>query len=167
MLRTTLVMLLTAIGVFAQDQKPPAPFVSPSARLMSAKTAYMSNGGGSEIPYNVIEEGMQGWGRFTLADSPQKADIIVEVTAPEEDNGVSVSTSSDSGGHSSSRSSRDLTVAIIKLIVYDAKTHLPLWSSNERPKNAFKERAREDNLVQASEKLLSRFRDRLEPPPAK
>lgn len=166
MSRLAVVALLLSTFCLAQDQKSATTPVSPSARLSAAKTAYLHNGGGSEIPFNVIEAGVEGWGRFTLVDSPQKADVIIEVVAPEDDSGVSVSSSTDASGHATSRSSRDLTVSIIKLTVYDAKTHLPLWAANERPKGAFKERAREDNLVQAAEKLVSRFRDRLEPPPA-
>ena len=158
----TVIVLLFAAFSFAQDQKPAATPISPSARLAAAKTAYLRNGGGSEIPYNVIESGVEGWGRFTLVDSPQQADVIIEVQAPEEETGTSVSSSD---GHSAS-ASHDTSVAIIKLTVYDAKTHLPLWTVVERPKGGFKEKTRNDNLVKAAEKLVSEFRDRLEPPPA-
>src|ERR1700675_64167 len=96
------ILLLLATVSFAQDQKPAQTPVSPSARLVAAKTAYMRNGGGSEIPFNVIESGIEGWGRFALVDSPQKADVIIEVVAPEDDNGVSVSSSVDGSGKSTS-----------------------------------------------------------------
>jgi hypothetical protein len=167
-----LALLLATRIAFAQtqneaiEQKDAKPYVTASARLMGAKTAYVKDGGGSEIPFNVIESGLEGWGRFTLVDSPQQADIIIEVESPEEDTGTSVSSSTDAGGHSSTTSSRDITVAIIKVIVYDARTHLPLWTANERPKGGFKEKTRDDNLVKSAELLVSRFRDRLEPPPA-
>ena len=167
MSRITIVLVLLAGAlVFAQEQKPAATPISPSARLAAAKTAFLKNGGGSEIPYNVIESGMEGWGRFTLVDSPQEADVIIEVQAPEEESGATVSSSTDAGGHSSTTSSRDLNVAVIRLTVYDAKTHLPLWGASERPKGGFKEKTRNDNLVKAAERLVSAFRDRLEPPPA-
>ena len=165
MTRFAIVLLVASLGAFGQEQKAGAPPVSPTARLAAAKTAYLRNGGGSEIPYNVIESGIEGWGRFQLVDSAENADVIIEVVAPEDDTGVSVSSSTDASGHTSSRSSRELSVAIIKLTVYDAKTHLPLWTGNERPKGAFKEKAREDNLVQAAQRLVSKFRDRLEPIP--
>ena len=162
MSRVATVVLLFAALSFAQDQKPPATPISPSARLAAAKTAYVTNGGGSEIPYNVIESGMEGWGHFVLVNTPQQADVIIEVQAPEEESGTGVSSSN---GHSASVS-HDTSVAIIKLTVYDARTHLPLWSAIERPKGGFKEKTRDDNLVKAAENLVSRFRDRMEPPPA-
>jgi hypothetical protein len=149
--------------LFAQETAPPP--ISPSARLAAAKTAYLKDGGGSDIPFNVIESGLEGWGRFTLVDSPRQADVIIEVESPEEDTGATVCSSTDDRGHSSTTSSRDVSVSIIKLIVYDAHTHLPLWTANERPKGGFKEKTRDDNLVKSAERLVSRFRDRLEPPP--
>jgi hypothetical protein len=152
------------LGQVQPDQKPTP--ISPSARLAAAKRAYVKNAGGSDIPFNVIESGIEGWGRFTLVDSPRDADVIIEVESPEEDSGATVSSSTDTRGHSSTTSSRDITVSIIKLTVYDAHTHLPLWTANERPKGGFKEKTRDDNLVKSAERLLSRFRDRLEPPPA-
>jgi hypothetical protein len=133
---------------------------------MAAKTAFVKNTeGGSDIPYNVIEGALEGWARLMLVDSPEKADIVIEISAPQDSLGTSVSTTTDHGGKTTSRSSRDLNVEIIKMAVYDAHTHLMLWSANEKPKGAFKDKAREDNLVAASQRLLAKFRDRLEPLP--
>ena len=163
-----LFLLCIAGFAFAQEQKAPAlPPISPSARLAAAKTAFMKNGGGSDVPFDVIQGGVEGWGRFTLVDSPKNADVVIELQAPEDDNGVSVSSSTGAGGKSSSKTSRDVSVSMIKLLVYDAHTHAMLWTATEHPKGAFKDKARMDNLVEASEKLLSQFRDRLEPLPAK
>ncbi|MGZ4788765.1 MAG: hypothetical protein ACXVZX_09610 [Terriglobales bacterium] len=154
-------LLLTSI-CFGQEPKPTPTFISPSARLAAAKTAYVKNVGESEVPYNVIEGGLEGWPHFMLVGSPDKADVVIEIATVEDETGVNVS--SDSGGKKS-RVTHDLNVTLIKLTVYDAKTHLPLWTASERPKGAFKDKNREDNLVQASEKLLAKFRDRMEPAP--
>ena len=54
----------------APEQKNPA-YLSPSARLAAAKTVFMKNNGGSEVPFNVISGGMEGWARFILVDSPE------------------------------------------------------------------------------------------------
>ena len=126
----------------------------------------MKNAGGSEIPFNVIEGGIEGWGRYTLADSPEKADLIVEVTAPSEESGVSVTskTTTETGrAQQSTTSSRELGTGPIKLVVYDARNHVPLWSASENPKGAFKQKNREDNLVEAAQKLVHQLRERVEP----
>jgi hypothetical protein len=159
--------LILSSSLVAQETKAAHPPVSPNARLMAAKTAYVKNGGGSDIPYNVIEGGMEGWPRLLLVDSPEKADIVVEITSTEDNTDVSVTSSTDAGGHTATKASRELSVGSIKMLVYDPRTHLPLWTSTEKPKGAFKDRNRQDNIVESAEKLLARFRERMEPLPSK
>jgi hypothetical protein len=171
LLLATLVMAIVAAGVMpaqekeTPEQKKPA-FVPPGARLAAAKSALVKHAGGSEIPYNVIMSGLEGWGRFTLVDSPSKADIIVEVTSPQEDGGVSVSSKTRSGVtgrmEESTTTSRNLSSGPIKLVVYDAKTHVALWTASEQAKSALRQKTREDNLVEAAAKLVTKFRERVE-----
>lgn len=169
-------LLLACSFVVAQEQKTASaqeqgkpPALTPSAKLAAARTAYLKRVGGNEIAYNVIETSMEGWGRFLLADSPEKADIIIDVSGPSEDGDVSVSSRTRTNGVSgrpeqSTTTSRDLSNAPVKLVVFDAKTKMLLWSGTENPKGGFKQKTRDDNLVQAANKLFTRFHDRVEPP---
>jgi hypothetical protein len=158
----------------AQQSTPetkPAPTTPPAAthdRLASAKNIFLKNAGGSEIPYNVINSGFEGWGRYVLVDTAEKADIIMEISAPPEDSGsrVSVKTSAETGqqekGYSSSK---EISSEPIKVTVYDAKSKRPLWTATDKPKFAMKQKARENNLVEAAQRLFSKFHDRIEPAP--
>lgn len=158
-----LIVLLSAVASFAQEQKPATPPLSPTARLTAAKTAYIKNGGGpSDVPYDIISSGIDGWARFELVDSPEKADVVIEITTTQDLNGINAASNDDSG-QINKKTNHTLDVDTIKLRVYDPRTHLPLWASEERPKGGFKDRTREDNLVKASETLLSRLHERLEP----
>lgn len=170
---------LLACGVIAagqaqkaepQPEQRPAPRpVNPSARLTAAKTAFVRNAEGSDIPYNVIISAMESWGRFALVESREKADIVVEVSAPgTSGSGVSVSGNVSRTGptgrpEQSSGTSREISNAAIRIIVYDARSRIALWSASEQPKFAMKQKAKEDNLVQASQRLFNKFRDRVEP----
>ena len=167
----TLVIAILATGAApVQEKQPPEQkkpaFVPPSARLAAAKSTLVKNAGGSEIPYNVIMSGLEGWGRFTLVDSASEADIVVEVSSPEEEGGVSVRSRTRSGAtgrmEESTSTSRNLSSGAIKLVVYDARTHLALWTASEQPKSALRQKQREDNLVQAAARLVTKFRERLE-----
>ncbi len=165
-----LAAVLVAMSIIAVGQETKKPVaITASARLAAAKTAFVKNGGGSDIPYDAVLSGMEGWGRFMLVDSPQKADIIVEVTSPsEEGGGVSVSSSTSTGSgrrEEKTTTTRQLSGNTVKLVVYDARNKGPLWSASEQAKSAFRQKAREDNLLQAGQRLVSKFRDRLEPPP--
>jgi hypothetical protein len=159
-----------------QQQQPPekekkaAPQpLTPAARLAAAKTAFIKKTGGQDtIPYDVISETLRGWGRFTLVDAPEKADIIVEVFTTE-DHPTSVSTtmrpSRRTGGmEPSTSSSKDLTVTQIKVTVYDAKSKMGLWAGTEHPKGALKRVDRENNEVEAAQHLVEKFHDTVEPP---
>jgi len=114
---------------------------------------------------------MQGWERYEIVNSPEKADLIMEVAAPSGSSGgvtVSSSTRNDQYGRpqDSVSSSRDLSsgVGTVRLVVYDARSKVPLWSAKEEAKGAMRQKGREDNLVNAAENLFAKFHDRIEPP---
>lgn len=162
-----LVVLLPIVS--AQDQpSSTAKPLSPIARLTSAKTAYLKNAGGSDVPFNVISESIEGWGRYQMANAPEKSDIIIEVTSPSTGNGVSVTSTTSTDQRTglpsdSTTTTHELSVARITLIVYDAKSKMALWSASEQPKGAMREKARKDNIVAAAQRLVTKFREHVEP----
>jgi hypothetical protein len=164
-------VLLSVFGVLAQDAAKANLPLNPFTRLTAAKTVYLKNSGGSEIPFNVIETSMEGWGRYQVVNSADKADLIVEVTSPTENSGgVSVSSSTKTGAsgkpEQSTSSSHEISPAggPVKIVVYDARSKAALWSAMEQAKSAMHQKTREDNLVQAAEKVFTKFHDRIEPP---
>lgn len=165
-------ILISFIAALAQEAPKPTPPLNPFTRLTAAKTVFIKNGGGGEIPFNVIESSMEGWGRYQIVRSADQADLILEVTSPTENSGgVSVSSSTKtgiSGRPEESRStSRELSPSggPVKIVVYDAHSKAALWSGMEQAKSAMRQKQREDNLVQAAEKVFTKFHDRIEPPP--
>jgi len=169
-----LVVVLLISGILLAQEKPKAPpeqknpaYVSPSARLAAAKAIFMKNNGGSEIPFNVISGGMEGWGRFFLVDSPEQADIVIEVTSPDDDHSSQNTSKTKLGAKGrmeDSASSRTANEGPIKMVVSDARTHLTLWAASENPKGGFRQRARDEHLVEAAQRLITKFRERIEPP---
>ncbi len=173
-----LAILLCAVCAFSQEAAKPAqevtkptPPMSPFLRLTSAKSIFIKSSGSSDIPYSVISSSMEGWGRYEIAKSPEKADLIMEINAPSGSGGgvtVSSSTKNEQYGRpqDSVTSSRDLSSGggTIRLVIYDARSKAALWSASEEAKGAMRQKGREDNLVNASEKLFTKFHDRIEPP---
>jgi len=146
-------------------QKKPM-FETPAMRLAAAKSVIVVRTRGSAIPADVIRETIEGWGRFTSADAPGKADLIIEV-ASNGDSGVQVSSSSkvsaETGKEETSTSSRrDISPTEVRMTVIDARNKRVLWTAAEGVKFAMKEKGKENNLVEAAEKLASKFHDRLE-----
>jgi hypothetical protein len=136
-------------------------------RLAAAKSILLLRTRGSAIPVDVIRTTIEGWGRFTFVASADKADLIIEV-ASNGDSGVQVSSSSQvspqTGQEEKSTSSRkDISPTDVRMTVVDARNKRVLWNATENVKFAMKEKAKENNLVEAAERLASKFHDRLEP----
>ena len=172
-MKSVLAVLLAVCGgsvcAQQQEQKKNPVIPTPASRLAEARNAQVvRTRGGSDIPYDVIKSTVDGWMRFTLVDTPDKADIIVEVVTTG-DSSVQVSSSSgvsrESGRPEQSSSSRkDLSPEEITMTVFDAKNKRVLWRATERVKSAMKQKTKENNIVEAAERLASKFHDRLEPP---
>ncbi|HEY6308799.1 MAG TPA: hypothetical protein VI488_20350 [Candidatus Angelobacter sp.] len=161
-----------AAGAFSQQpEKKPVPETS-SARLANAKNVMVTLAHGNHIPYETIKSTLDGWGRFTLVETAEKADLVVTVATTGGDNSVQVATSSGpsslaSRPEQSTSSSREFSSADITMTVYDAKNKRVLFLATETAKSALKQTTRENNLVEAAERLAVKFHDRLEPPPPK
>src|SRR5215831_15406375 len=175
---TLFVLLVTAFAAaIQQEQKPEqkeqeektaSPPMSTSARLAAAKSSFLKKTGGDNIAYDVVSSTLEGWGRFTLVNAPEKADIVIEIFSSEEPQ-TSVSSSTGISRQTgrmeqSSHSSRQITIAEIKLTVYDTRSNVPFWSGIEHPKSAMKKKDRENNEVEAAQRLMTKFHDQIEPP---
>jgi hypothetical protein len=154
----------------AEAQKPET--LSPAARLAAARSVYIKRTGGSDIPYTVISEDIQGWGHFVLVNNPEKADLVLEVESPEDTSGLTVGSSTKSitpSGEPDRSSSTWLTKQSasgdVKLSVRDSKSRNVLWRATEQAKSGLKRTSRENSLVEAAERLFVKFHDRIEPPP--
>jgi hypothetical protein len=168
---TMVLMVAMAGGVQSRGQQPSGkkPLMeTPSMRLAAGRNVFMVRTHGNHIPFDVIRSTMEGWGRFTFVETPEKADLIIEI-ASSGDSGVQVSSSSNVSpetGHEekSSTTRKDITPTDVKMTVIDARNKRGLWAATESVKFAMKEKAKENNLVEAAERLASKFHDRLEPP---
>ncbi|MGZ4811681.1 MAG: hypothetical protein ACXVZI_02850 [Terriglobales bacterium] len=163
--------VLIPLALFAQEtpskeQKNPA-YVSPSVRLASAKTVFFKQSGGSDVPFNVISGGLEGWGRFVVVDSAEQADIVIDIKSPDDDHTSKSSSSPKTrvGGAVPESAPTNSYDGPIRMVVSDARTHLTLWTASEQPRGGFRQKARDEHLVEAAQHLLTKFRERLEPPP--
>lgn len=172
---TLIVLLTVAFASSAQQQqkseekKADAQQVSPLVRLAAAKTAFLKRAGsGSAIAYDAITDTLEGWGHFTLVNTPEKADVIIEIFSSEDNDigaATTIRTSPQNGRpERSTTTSRQYAAPEIRLTVYDAKTNFPLWRAIEHPKYALKKKDIENHAVEAAQHLVTKLHDQLEPP---
>lgn len=152
-------------------QQSPAPSPLPAniaTKLGFGKSAYIKNGHGGEIAYEAISSDIEGWGRFVLVNSPDKADFVVEVNSYQSGEVRNTSHTdygtSDGKPQSAAGATKDFSGSSVSMRIYEPKSDRELWSGTEKVKSAFKKKAEEDNMVEASEKLFRRFHDQVEPP---
>ena len=159
-----IVIVAFALPLLAQNQPPTEPkkTVSTLARLQAAKTVFLKNDSVTDIPFNVIQAGMEAWPRYEIVDSPNKADIILEVRAPED---TTANANKDENSKSSKKetSKENAVLQFIRLTVMDSKTNAMLFMDTQRPKNSWKEKARTDNEIECAQKLFTSFKERVEP----
>src|SRR6185437_16269236 len=119
-----LVLFLSGFSARAQQPAEKKPLIeTPSMRLAAAKNVFITRTHGSRIPLDVIKSTMEGWERFTFVETPDKADLIIEISSTG-DSGVQVSSSSkvspETGQEEKSNSTRkDISPTDIKMMVFD------------------------------------------------
>jgi predicted Zn-dependent protease len=142
--------------------------MTPEARLAAARNVLVVRTRGNDIPYDVIRTTIEGWGRYALVSSQEKADLVIEVATSGGGGEVRVTSSNSASAQTgrpeqSTSTSKDISSSDVTLTVLDAQNKRVLWHAKETAKYAVKEKARENNLVEAAEKLAQKFHDRIEP----
>lgn len=154
------------------SQPKPTQSVSATTRLLNAKTVFLKNVSGSDTPFDIISNAMIAWPRYTVVDALDKADLLIEVSSPEDPNKKKDDSSGTKvSGSSSGRDPRTpptpsytYSSTDVKLLVRDAHTRAVLWGGTEPAKEAFRDSKTEQNLIAAAQKLFHKFQDRIEPP---
>jgi len=124
------------------------------------------------MAFDIVNNAVIGWPRYVVVDSPEKADLLIEVSSPEapkkdkdKDGGTTVSGGSDGRDPRAFQvPTTTYTSTDVKLIVRDAHTRAVLWAATEPAKEAFRQAKTDQNLIDATQKLVRKFHDRIEPP---
>ena len=174
-----LALVAAPLALVAQQQeaqqdagKPLA--VTPGVRLAAAKKVFLKNGGGSDTPFDVISMSFSEWARFTVVDDPAKADLLVEITSPDDGRkkdkekeggmgGFSAKAQGKSIGGGQSEETPTSTRSDVLMAVRDAKTKAVLWSGTEKPTSTEKGMSKDEKFAAAGTRLMSRFREKVEP----
>ncbi len=143
---------------FSLAQQPTATGPVPPA-ILNAKTIFISNAGSDsglfpqpfsgdpDRAYSQFYAGLKAHGKYELVSDPSQADLVLELqlTAPNgPSEGSKVNGASD-------------PVPMLRLVVYDRKTHFVLWALTESIEIAFLQKTHDRNFDLAVAALLDDF----------
>lgn len=151
--------LFFAIAAFAQS---PAGFTPPGPippALAAARTIFVSNAGAdsglfpepfsgdANRPYSELYARLNAARAFTLVSDPSSADLVLEIqlTAPA------------GPSHGSKQLGASDPVPMLRLVVYDRKTHYILWTETQSIEVALLQKTHDRNFDQALDALVTRF----------
>jgi hypothetical protein len=170
-LATAMLLLALSISGFAQHDKKAIEHAPLPADILNAKSVFLVNLGGSdpkikddegsELVFDTIYTDFRGWGRYQLADAPEKSDITVEVSyAAENEHSKVYSTTNVYTGQSQVHSRRE-SDPTIHLDVYRTNGHVLLWSPSIVRDKAIRQKNRKKNASEAADELFDRFKGRV------
>ena len=151
-------VLSTASTLLAQQPTSNQTGLIPPA-IPAAKTIFISNAGADSglFPepfsgdpsraYTELYTSLKASGKFGLVSDPSEADLVLEIqlTAPNgPSKGSKVNGASD-------------PVPMLRLVVYDRKTHYVLWAFTESIEIAFRQKTHDRNFDDALAALVSDF----------
>jgi len=149
MVRLCALLLLTAL-LFAKTRND-IPLAPLPAKIAAAHKVFIVNGG-DDLAYDTVYAAFKQWPRFTVVDSPAGADLVIEIRF--------IVTDRVAHSHVNGRALPDPPLI---LVISDPGTHDQLWSSMDRRRMAIKQKNRDKETIESSERLVADLRARLGP----
>jgi hypothetical protein len=152
--------LLSAVGAAAQQPASTLAAPVPQA-IRDAKKIFISNAGADSglFPspfsgdpnrgYNQLYAGLKATSQYELVSDPADADLVLELqlTAPNgPTNGSKVNGASN-------------PVPMLRMVVYDRKTHFVLWAFTQSIEIAFLQKTHDRNFDEALSAILLEFEE--------
>jgi len=145
------VTLLIAPVLEAQQPKAAAPI---PAQITAAKKVFISNAGQDDLggfgdpdrTYNQFYSAIKSSGQYQLVSTPADADLVFEISFAVQAVGTNV-IKGDSVGTPYAPSFR--------LVIFDPKTHFPLWTFNQHVQWAILAGNRDKNFDQGIAELMT------------
>jgi hypothetical protein len=151
-------VLVSAASMQAQQSAYTQPGPVPPA-ITSARTLFVSNAGADSglFPepfsgdpnraYTEFYSGLKASGKYEIVGDPSEADLVLQLqlTAPNgPSKGSKVNGASD-------------PVPMLRLVVYDRKTHYVLWAMTESIEIAFRQKTHDKNFDEAIAAIVADF----------
>jgi hypothetical protein len=156
-------VLVAVLAAAAKDKKDLQKAPLPS-ELLTAKKVFLSKGvgataftvkGGFDLAFDAFYSGMKDWGRYTITDKPEDADLIMQVSYNVESQGTEVQ------GNANGISTRIIFDGNLSLVVYNSQKRTELWTTSVAPGVARLKKNQEKEMIKAGEALVKSLKERM------
>jgi hypothetical protein len=155
------IVITLAPSSLAKDKKKEVPIAPLPSVVASAKTVFLSNGGGSNLAFDAFYAAMKGWGRYEIVGSPGEANLIIELAYEVKREGTRVwSTHNANTGATQVHSAQIVDPQLI-LTIYDSKTGTQLWAETDHRRLALRQKNTEKETVNSALRLVDDLKTRV------
>ena len=156
-------VLCLAPSVAIAQKKPDkdVPMAPLPIQIRMAKKVFIANGGGSDRGYDIFYADMKDWAKYELVNSPDEAELVMEISYRNEDGGTRVWSATNTYTKATQVYSSAITWRFLVLTIYDRKSQTVLWSTRNYPKGAYREKNREKEFYKAVHALVEALRKRM------
>lgn len=157
-------LLLFALPAVAKDKHAPLP-----SAITSAKTVFLLNAGTQDSAikddgagaFDDMYSAFSEWSRFKIVDSPEKADLVIEISYQSIAAGTHVWSSTNTYTGQTSVYSSNAHDPVLTMAIFNPKHEL-LWSASRHRELARREKNRQKNLAKTVADLVSDFKSRFD-----
>ncbi len=162
-------VLFVVVAVVAKDKKDLQKAPLPS-ELLSAKKVFIAKGvgataftveGGFDMAFDAFYTDMKSWGRYVIADEPEDADLVMQVSYTAASGGTHVYGSTNTATNQTNVYSSQILNLELTLVVYDGHSKTELWSTSVAPGTARRKKNQEKEMIKAGEKLAANLQARM------
>jgi hypothetical protein len=155
------IVLALAPSSVAKDKKKEVPMAPLPSIVASAKTIFLSNGGGSNLAFDAFYAAMKDWGRYEIVGSPEEASLIVELSYKVEQEGTRVWSTHNAYTGATQVHSAQIVDPQLMLTIYDGKTKTQLWAETDHRRLARRQTNREKETVNSAQRLVDDLKTRV------
>ena len=146
--------LCTPTDALANQKEKQAMAPLPIAMTQVSKI-FILNGGGTDAIYDQFYSEMKAWRRYELVDSPEKAQLVFEISFGSQGEVPQVYT------NPGNMQTYSYTVNRLRLAVVDQGAKKAIWTAVETPEGARLEKNVQKNRVRAVSRIVENLKKRL------
>jgi hypothetical protein len=117
---------------------------------------FLVNSGANEA-FDCFYNDLKQWGRYDLVDSPDAADLVIEIGVHSQNGGTRVWSATNVANGQTQVFSAPIVGRFMTLSVYDAKSKTLLWSISDQTIYANRKKNQDKELLNAEHRLVANF----------